>query len=389
MDRQTDRRLLDEGVDRGLQALVRALHVLFALLRVAIVAILILAVFGGMFYVKDHEKAMLFRFGELTLKDGREVLESGDWYWAYPYPIDQVMRIPAQRSVRILSGQFWPRRNVDALEGGTEALEQELVPGQSGYLLTGDANIMHMLWALAYRVTDAKRYYLDFYRDPEPDPAAEEPVRPRGVVAIIDSILAQEVLAETATWSVEDIYGLTKKRTAADGEGPLASLDRAVQRRVGERIRQLGLGIEIDQLSLVEILPPIATADAFREVEEAAQEAQTARHEAEVYRERVIAEAKSAESRLTAEARQYAQRTEASLEAQKEYFEDVLPQYEETPEALLAQYMDTIRKLLERIDSKYIIHVKPDGEQEVRLLLSPEPEKPTSHEQEEQGDGAQ
>ena len=182
MEIPTERQSRDDGVDRGLQALVRSLHVMFGVLRVGIVIILVLALAQGMFYVKEHENAMLFRFGKLVSKEGRQVLESGDWYWGFPYPIDDVKRIPAQRSVRILTTQFWPRRDPNVLEGG-DALDRELVPGLSGYLLTGDANIMHMLWALAYRVSDAKRYYLDFFHDPEPEPGTESPPKPKGMLS--------------------------------------------------------------------------------------------------------------------------------------------------------------------------------------------------------------
>lgn len=379
MDKRTDSQLPEEGVDRGILALVRSLRILFGVLRLAIVVFVVVALLQGMFYVHEHENAMLFRFGRLVSKGGRQVLESGRCYWGYPYPIDDVTRIPAQRSERILAVGFWPLRDINVLEGGADSLQQDLIPGQSGYLLTGDANIMHMLWALAYRVTDAKRYYLDFFHDPEPDPNADAPPRLKGIKKTIESLLEQEVLAETATWSVEDVYGLTRGAAKRSEDGSYtASLDRAVQARVEARVRALGLGVEIDQVSLVEIHPPLATAPAFREVDEADMEAQTARHAAEAYRERVVAEAQGRASQITAEAHQYHERITKSLEAEKKYFEDLLPVYENRPEALLAQYTETIRQVLEQAEAKYVIHAKQGGEQEVRLLLSPEPKEAPS-----------
>jgi hypothetical protein len=39
-------------------------------------------------------------------------------------------------------------------------------------------------------------------------------------------------------------------------------------------------------------------------------------------------------------------------------------------------YTDTIRDVLNRAESKYVIHSRADGNAEIRLQLGPEPEKP-------------
>jgi len=164
----------EELVGEGTRSFVRMLRYLFSALRILIVVVLVGIVFGGFFDVAEHEHKMVFRFGKLIKKDGQEVLTSdkGKLYWSWPYPINKIKAIPAHRSVTITTEQFWPTKAANVIRG-SEAAEapppggpgEGLKPGEAGYLLTGDANIMHTVWSVVYRVTDAKTYYLGLYED--------------------------------------------------------------------------------------------------------------------------------------------------------------------------------------------------------------------------------
>ena len=156
-----------EGVGAGLRSLVRMLQVLFFGLRILIIVIFVWLVFSGVFKVDDGKEALLLRFGELQKKvidptqGPTAVLRSGHWYWAWPYPIDYVRVIPAQQAVSVSTDDvFWPRTNPNEIEAPDPATLQNmpLVPGQDGYLLTGDTNILHAVWRLTYRVADAEKH---------------------------------------------------------------------------------------------------------------------------------------------------------------------------------------------------------------------------------------
>ena len=260
-----------ETAGQGAQAMARTLGALFVTLRVVIVLALLSLAFGGLFSVKENEEAMLFHFGRLEARDGSDVLRSGNWYWAWPYPIDEVKRIPAQRSISITSRQFWPKvdpNNLQALQGGPQGPGANVLrPGEDGYLLTGDANIMHMAWTLTYRIADPKAYYLNFYEDPgtlpdgKPFPMADR----RGVETLIQSVLDDAVLGEVASWRVEDV--LVSSRAAVPGAGDVAAARRgealaaAVRARLAQRLSLLDLGIEVQQLSLVDTQPPAYNDD--------------------------------------------------------------------------------------------------------------------------------
>ncbi len=374
-------------VGQGLQALVQTLRILFFCLRILIVLSFAYLLLSGVFYVREHEEAMLFRFGKLTTKDGQEILTSGKWYWAWPYPIDRVKRVPAQRSITLSTATtFWPNKDPNVIDAMDPAEEDAtggagLVPGTDGYVVTGDFNIMHMIWTLTYRVTDAKRYYLAFFDDSEGERGADArpaapgvPERPRGAERAIQNALSQSVLAEVGAWPVESVWSLSRvEGGTAVGE----SLSGAVRRRVNSLLTQLDLGIEVQQVSLFEIQPPVSVQGAFREVVDAAVEAQTAREEAHAYERRVLPGAEGEASRIVAEARAYKTRTVESVKADAGYFKKVLAEYEKHPESMLvALHQDVIREVLGRVEDKWIVHAKKGGRQEIRLRLGPEPKKP-------------
>mgnify|MGYP006281780197 CR=1 FL=1 len=362
-----------EKVGMGLQYVVRMLRFLFFGLRILIVISLVFVLFGGVFYVREHEEAMIFRFGELIEKDGKEVLTSGEFYWAWPYPVDRVRRIPAQRSMTITTTQHWPLENPNQLQEqqAGPASEQGLRPGESGYVLTGDANIMHMIWTVTYVVDDAKRYYLSFYDDAE---QGGQDGAERGAEAIIESALAQAALAEVARWPVEDV--LVRYRQGEDEDAERESLANAVWRRVGAQLDEFDLGIDIQQVSLVEVQPPVATANAFRESLDAAQEQSTEINKAKQYEKRVIAEAEGRSSEILASAEAYKTRTVEEVKAERGYFLKVLEEYDRNPETMLvALYTDAVRDVLSKVGTKYVVHSRENGSQEIRLLLGPKPKK--------------
>ena len=372
-----------EDVSEGLQALIRALRLLFFLLRILIVGIFVYLVFSGAFFVREDEEAMLFTFGRLTPKDGHDVLTRGKWYWAWPYPANRVKRVPAQRSVTVKTRTlFWPVEDANAIETHDEDAEHRaevgLVPGYGGYLLTGDANIMHMEWIATYRISDAKRYYLHFFDDSEAVEAEVQddghghapPTERRGTEAIIESLLANAVLTEVATWPVDSVRVL-----ARDGVERL-TLEKAVEARLRRELERLELGIELQQATPDRVQPPVATAAAFAEVASAAQDYGVEIGAAQAYENSVIPDAEGQASAILAEAAAYRTRVVESVKAEAGYFKTVLAEYQKNPRTMLVTlHADTIRDVLNRAEEKYIIHGKRDGGQEIRLLIGPEPKR--------------
>jgi regulator of protease activity HflC (stomatin/prohibitin superfamily) len=258
-----------------------------------------------------------------------------------------------------------------------------LRPGEDGYLLTADGNIIHMVWTVTYRVTDAKRYYLNFYDDTDAVPEGGAKPTPgtlkkRGVEMLLESILANAVLREVATWTVEDVLVLSRPTGVADdADGKRESLTTAVRRQLVAMVEKMNIGIEVQQVSRLEVQPPVSTLHAFREVNAAGTDRQTEIDKAVAYERRVVPESEGRASKVLADARAYQTRIVESVKASSSYFEKVLEEYQKNPETMLMSlHADAVRDVLKRADVKYVIHSKSNGAQEVRLLLGPEPEKP-------------
>ncbi len=316
----------NEEVGHGLRSFVRTLHILFIGLRVLIIVVIAGVLLNGVFYVQPQEKAMVFRFGKLVKKQGKEVLtsEDGRLYWAWPYPIDRVERIPAERTHSIQTDAFWPQQNPNKPrqeEGGPRA---GLQVGTDGYVVTGDAYIMHMVWRITYEIRDVKDYYLNFYQREggllarEEAQNGEELVGPR---AVIENVLVNEALKEVAGWPIEDVLVKFRREEVKNVQQALSD---EVEARVRDHLNSLQTGVNVQQVSLRETQPPAAVHDAFRQVLNAAQTYKQRTDRAEQYKKKTLAEAEARRAEIVAEAKAYKTRTVQSMKAKAGYFKSVL-----------------------------------------------------------------
>lgn len=373
-----------EQAGAGLQSLVKTLQVLFFLLRITIIVIFVWLLFSGVFFVDDQEEAMLFHFGKLTSRvidpaqGPTSLLTSGRWYWAWPYPIDTVKRIPARKSVTVKTeGYFWPPINRNATDAATASIKTEtLVPGQGGYLLTYDANIIHAEWSVTFRPKDAKSYYLDFYQDPEVSAKQRDVGMQRGIEAVIRDLLENAVLAETSQWNAEDVIRGSRTVRDAKGEEVVETLQANVTKRLIRLVDELHVGIEVQQVNLVDRQPPLATAAAFQQVSGAAQTRDELVRNAEAYAAKEERRAEGEARQIEEEAIAYRTRIVESLEADRKYFEAMLVEFRKNPDTMLTSlYSEALRDILAQVQKKYILHASANGEQELRLQIGPEKPK--------------
>ncbi len=369
----------------GMQALMRMLRILFQGLRVLIIIIFVYLLFSGMFRVDDQNEAMLFRFGALQTRvidperGESPILTSGKWYWAWPYPVDWVKEIPAQKSVTVSTGEvFLPRINpslVDPKE--LPPAENFLRPGNDGYLISGDTNILHTRWEVNFRIVNSAKYYLNFYDDEEAQTSAgsrsrHQEQRQRGTEAIIRNLLSNAALAEMATWRVEDL--LATSRTLPNGK--VENIKDKVQERLLDFLEEVDLGVQVQSVNLIDLQPPLATMEAFRKVNEASETGRAEVLKAKSYAESVVLAAQGNAYRIVDEAKSYRTRVVESVKADSAYFETVLAEYRKNPETMLtALYTDALRTALAQAPNKYIVHSLPGDSQEIRLQIGQIPEK--------------
>ncbi|NLZ63848.1 MAG: protease modulator HflK [Lentisphaerae bacterium] len=365
-----------QPVDAGMQSLVRMLQILFWGLRILIILVFAYLLFSGMFRVDEGKVAMLFRFGALQSRQidpdtgPTSILVSGHWYWAWPYPIDRVKEMAADTSISVNTGNHF-RPWVKAVPGQEEQELEVLRPGVDGYTITGDTNIMHAQWEVTYRVADASAYYLKFYDDHERS-AGSKNTHKRGAEQIINCLLSEAVILEFATWKGEELWSTTRVLP----DGTVENIKDRVQERLTQLLKEVGLGVQVQSVNIIAISPPDATRASFESVNASQEDGQKEILNAKTYRDKVILQAEGRKYQIINEAKSYQTRVVETVKADSSYFETVLAEYNRNPDTMLtALYTDALREVLGKVPNKYIVHRLPDGKQELRLQLSPVPEK--------------
>jgi hypothetical protein len=149
-------------VDSDSQALAEALQSSFSIVKYVMVGLFVLFLFSGMFKVEPQEKAIILRFGK-PVGEGEQALLSSGLHWSWPYPIDEVIKIPISEIQKATTKTAWFLQSPEQ-----EALNQDPPPGPSlnpaidGYALTGDGNIVHAQATLSYRIEDPVRCVFEF-----------------------------------------------------------------------------------------------------------------------------------------------------------------------------------------------------------------------------------
>ena len=348
--------------DAGLKSLAKSLQLAFLFLLIGIIGTLIYFFSGaGYFSVEPQQAVIVTRFGRII-----GTYTSGG-HWFLPYPVNQFIRI--QTSQQLLEIELAPENNAAGMDGSLE-------PGRDNYLLTGDANIVHSSWTIAYRVANPEKYYTTLLTPQmpvengkvQPDDVftdADGMKSTRGPVTFLQNLFRQAVINVTASSQVGDILYA--------GQG---AFSEAVLREYRALVEKSDCGIVIESVGLNRIYPPEKTKAAFDEVTAAGNTRSTLRNEAIAYKVNVENETRSDAARIIADAETYKRRVIAKTEAQKEYFLSIYAQYKLSPKTVvMALYTAMLNDVSDKLkDDKFMLGTMGKKKQ-LRLLLNPELKK--------------
>jgi membrane protease subunit HflK len=339
-------------VDAGSRALEEALRSSFTIVKIAMAILVAVFIFSGMTIVGPQQRAVILRFGKPTGTGADQLLGPG-WHWAWPYPIDEVVRIPVTEIQRVTSTIGWY-----TLRPGPEGLnpppfpEPKLNPATAGYLVTSDSNIIQARATLGYRITDPLAYSFDFV---DASNLVQNALNNSLVYAAAQSTADQAILDNTA-------------------------FKEKVLTRVREQVDALKLGITLDQGSEVRIVAPQFVKKDFDDVTSAQQERDKIIKAAQGQAETIVRTAEAEANAIISAAETERVRTVQRVESEAKNFTALLSEYQKSPESaeLLRQRLltETWSRILARAPDKFISlePVAPD-QTELRLLLSREPEK--------------
>ena len=352
--------------DLGLKAFVRSLQIAFMIMAVLIIGMLVFFfAFGGFVIVNPQESVLLVRFGKV-----QSVMGKG-WYWAFPRPVNEFIRIPMNSQLFSVSFEAQAKPQMDGPEGPMGPQGGPLAPGRDRYLITADANIIHTRWNVVYKISDAQKYFEKVISATAPfaDPVTKkahptEEAYDGGPLVLMQNLLRNVVIKTTAVHSVE--------QTLYNNQ---AYID-AVQDRFIKEIAAMDVGIVVEAVTITTAIPPLKTKAAFDEVSIARQEREKMISEALSYKVQQENSALSDKVLILAEAQNYRTRIVSEIKSEAFYFNKINQEYLLSPDTVLVSlYNYALADVLASTKEKFILYKSARGNQEVRLKINPEPKQ--------------
>jgi membrane protease subunit HflK len=339
-----------ETRDASSQALAEALRSSFAIIKIVMLLMVVAFFSSGFFTVGPSEKAVILRFGK-PVGTGQKALLGSGWHWSFPYPIDEVVKIPITEIQKVASTTGWYFTTPEQELSG-----EELPPGPSlnpaidGYAITADRNIIHTRATLYYHIEDPIRYVFNF----------------ESASNTIQNALDNALLYTAAHFKVDDALYTD-----------VAGFQDAVEQRVSELTDQERLGIVIDNCEIQNI-PPRQLADIFAQVTDARENRNKALNDARSKANGIILQAGAQAATIINEAESDRTRYVASLDADAKRFSDLLPQFESNPSLFVQQtLLPVMSQALTNVQDKMFLPVHADGRPvELRLMINREPPEP-------------
>jgi len=281
---------------------------------------------SGFYIVQPSEQAIVLTFGAYSRS------ETPGLRYHLPAPIEHVEKVAVTKLNNTLVGGSSPEADSPA----------------ESQMLTGDEQIIDIDFSVTWRVADASRY-LFATRDPE---------------------AAVKAVAESA---MREVVGKTQLQ-------PIISTGRGiVQQQTAELMQRTldswGAGISIVEVQIRSAGPPPEVVAAFREVNNAQQDADSAVNEANTYRNRVINEAKGDASRITNAAQAYREQAVREATGEAARFNQIYTEYRRAPGVTRDRlYIETMQRILQN-SNKVVIDAKGAS---APIILPPDVFRPKS-----------
>jgi membrane protease subunit HflK len=191
-------------------------------------------------------------------------------------------------------------------------------------MLTRDENLVHVDFAVRYRISDLRRYLFEL-RDPE---AA---IR-RGAMAAMRAAIALH--------TVDEVLGAGRGR-----------VEQAALELLGHWLEDYGAGLELMSVQLQDVEPPEEVRPAFAEVTNAEQEGERLVMEARGHAEKVVPEARGRAQEIQNQAGAYREERIQRARGETSRFSALLGEYRKAPEVTRQRlYLETLEQVLPKVD---------------------------------------
>ncbi len=407
---------MDESVgpqlSPGYDYLSDALKVSFVLLKIIMLILIVLFLVSGFRTIGPDEQALVLRFGKIRGMGEARLLGPG-LKWIFPYPVDEIIKIPVQKKINVPLNLFWyyekPGSEIGEAVNESTFVMPTLNPLTEGYCLVrgekqsflvgtsegSDYNILHSKWVLTYQITGPESFFRNCLVDSENLQAGQNygDVIEKSIKGMLENLLADSVVRTMVNYTIEEAM---YERSSAVTEH--------VRRLLQEELTKLDTGITVVAVQRNRIAVPRQVERAFEAAHTAVQAKERVISEAKLYAEKTLSEAAGPVSKELLEAlrdknageeqkeqiwsqlagkaqeeiagaRAYRTKVVETARANADYLHQILPEYRKYPELVVQRiYKDAIEEIIENADEKILIQPgSTEGGTELRILVNRDP----------------
>ena len=278
----------------------------------------------AIYRVQPDEQGVVLRFGKWVETTGPGL----HMHWPYPIETTLFPKVTAINQIQL---------------GGGGAQTTDPSAGRERQMLTGDENIVEADGVVFWKIRDAGEF---LFRVDQPEAAVK-------------------VAAESA---LRDVISRTPIQAAmSDQRQQIADQTRALLQKL---LDDDHAGVEITQVQLLRVEPPLAVIDAFNDVQRARADQERARNEAEAYANDILPRARGEAEHTRQDAEAYRASVVTLAQGEAQAFLDVLAAYQSAPVVTSWRlYLEAVDEVLKK-SSRVIVDTSDKGLSSVTPYMS-------------------
>jgi membrane protease subunit HflK len=285
-------------------------------------------VFTCIYRVESDEIALVLRFGRLQGLNPAEQIKPPGLHLAFPYIIDEVVKVPVGKIQQVVVTTHYTTGSIVNTD-----IER------SGYLITGDNNIVLIEMVVKYRIGDPINYVLCH----------------KNAEQAIDGVVSGLLRKYVSRMSVDTLLTTGKIQLAEDTKyGAQKILD------------VLKTGVVLTNVELTRVTPPEEVMPDFNAVTAAAIQKETLIQTANGHRVNILPAAQSQAQHLTENAKTQQNEALAAARMDIAIFGGLYAQYTQNPHSVNE---GILRSRVNALLSKMQVVIVRDGESPPRILL--------------------
>lgn len=260
----------------------KKLHLIWV---IPLALVLIFFIASCFYTVNETENAVVTTFGKVS------GVSSAGLHFKLPYPIQDAKKVDmTTRKLRI------------GYSGGEAEPE---VKAEEASMITGDYNIVSVDFFIEWKVSDPQKY---IYSSVDPD----------SILSFVAQAAARDIIGSS---TVDDILTTGKM-----------NIQTNIKALMSDRLESYDIGVQVTDVKIQDAEPPTAeVSSAFKEVETAKQQMETAINEANAYKNSILPQANADADKILKEAEAYMQERTNEANGQASKFASIYSEYALNP----------------------------------------------------------